>query len=257
MDKYERRRLRLIEIRDQLCDGAAATLAKRISKTDSYVSRMLYPEGKSGRKRIGEDMVEQIERGFGWEPGAFDSDASIADLAKSAAPVSSPVSQQKVPLPSSQTIALQRSLHDRNVESGPESKGRYPLLSWVQAGAWEQIVDSFAPGDAEEWLDSPFKVSGKSFWLRVRGESMFDPANHESFRDGEAVLVDPCTDARSGSFVVVRLDDEAEATFKQLVIEGEKKFLKALNPSWPNRIIQVNGNATICGVVRTKMTQYA
>jgi SOS-response transcriptional repressor LexA len=139
-----------------------------------------------------------------------------------------------------------------NTEPGPETTGKYPLISWVQAGAWETIVDNFAPGDAEEWLDAPVRVSKSSYYLRVRGESMYDPADHRSFHEGEKVLIDPNADAQHGSFVVVRLDDESEATFKQLIIEGGRKYLKALNPNWPNRIFEVNGNATICGVVKGK-----
>jgi len=38
------------------------------------------------------------------------------------------------------------------------------------------------------------------------------------------------------------------------VIEGDKKYLKALNPAWPEKIIEINGNATLCGVVFGKWT---
>lgn len=144
------------------------------------------------------------------------------------------------------------SIGKSNTEPGPEGTGPYPLISWVQAGAWEGIVDNFAPGDAELWIEAPVKVSKSSYWLRVCGESMYDPAGKRSFKDGDLVLVEPNAHAENGSLVVVRLDDESEATFKQLIIEGGRKFLKALNPNWPNRIFEVNGNATICGVVKAK-----
>ena len=49
--------------------------------------------------------------------------------------------------------------------------------------------------------------------------------------------------------MVVRLDESNEATFKQLIIEEGKQYLKALNPDWPNRIIEVDEEATICGVI--------
>lgn len=139
-----------------------------------------------------------------------------------------------------------------NIQPGPEGTGPYPLISWVQAGTWEEIVDNFAPGDAEQWIEAPVKVSKNSYWLRVVGESMLDPTGKRSFKDGDLVLVEPHAYAENGSLVVVRLDDESEATFKQLIIEGGRKYLKALNPNWPNRIFEVNGNATICGVVRAK-----
>lgn len=143
-----------------------------------------------------------------------------------------------------------------NIEPGPDVKGVLPLISWVQAGNWEAIVDNFAPGDAEEWRPSIIASHGHGFFLRVRGESMYNPDGEPSFRHNDIIQVEPARWADNGSLVIVRLDDEKEATFKQLIIEGEKKYLKALNPSWPERIMQVNGNATICGVVRAKVVTY-
>lgn len=78
---------------------------------------------------------------------------------------------------------------------------------------------------------------------------MHNPGGDLSFKDGDTIFVDPTREAVHRSLVIVRLDDDAEATFKQLMIEGGKKYLQALNPHWPVRIIEINGNATICGVV--------
>ena len=57
------------------------------------------------------------------------------------------------------------------------------------------------------------------------------------------------TQANPGARVIVRLDDHHEVTFKQLLIEGGSRLLKALNPEWAPRYIEINGNATITGVV--------
>ena len=136
-----------------------------------------------------------------------------------------------------------------NTEPGPDIIGTVPLISWVQAGKWTEITDNFAPGDAEEWLPCPVKHSIRTFVLRVRGESMYNPAVRPSFHDGDLIFVDPEQQADHGSFVVVRLDNNKEATFKRLIIEGEHQYLQAINPDWPDPIIQINGDATICGVV--------
>lgn len=64
MDKYEIRRLRLIRIRDELCDGNVAELARKLEKADTYIHRMLYPAGKPGKKRIGEDYVDKVREKF-------------------------------------------------------------------------------------------------------------------------------------------------------------------------------------------------
>ena len=135
-------------------------------------------------------------------------------------------------------------LSDHNVGSAPEVRRLIPLISWVQAGNWCETVDNFSAGDAEEWLPTPSRCGPRTFALRVQGASM-EPRYH----NGDIIFVDPDAQEVNGSRVVVRLDNEKEATFKQLVIEGSRRYLKALNPAWPDQIIKINGDATICGVV--------
>lgn len=64
MDKYEHRRLKLIELKDNFCNGKISKLANKLGRSDSYVSRMLYPDDKAGKKRIGDDMVDVIVQTF-------------------------------------------------------------------------------------------------------------------------------------------------------------------------------------------------
>jgi len=33
------------------------------------------------------------------------------------------------------------------------------------------------------------------------------------------------------------------------VFEGDRRYLRAINPGWPDPIMKIDGNATICGVV--------
>lgn len=133
---------------------------------------------------------------------------------------------------------------DANVAKGPEIRRNVPVISWVQAGQWSEIIDNFHPGDAEEWLPCPVNCGPHTYVLRVQGISM-----EPRFREGELIFVDPDAQPDSGKFVVVRLEDTKKATFKQLIIEGGKRYLKALNPDWPEPIIEVNSHATVCGVV--------
>ncbi|WP_186159305.1 S24 family peptidase [Burkholderia gladioli] len=256
MDKFERRRLRLIDVRDLLCGGAASSLAKRIGKSDSYVSRMLWPEGRNGRKRIGEDMVEQIDAAFGWPPGTFDSNTPLPGALRHAGAIDTKITSAVRADSDKQVRQSIDTDHEKNVELGPEIRGKIPLISWVQAGKWESVVDSFTADAAEAWLPSPIPTSGTAYYLRVRGLSMYNPAGEPSFNENDLVLVEPQSHVDSGALVVVLMDDNTEATFKQLIIEDGKKYLRALNPDWPNRIVQVNGNATICGVVKTKVVLY-
>lgn len=119
-----------------------------------------------------------------------------------------------------------------------------PLISWVQAGTWMNIVEGFAFEDAEEYYPCPEKHSNSTFALTVIGESM-----SPDFIPGEIIYVDPDVEPTNGACVVVQQDDNGEATFKQLITDGNKRYLKALNPDWPTPIIEMMPDATICGVV--------
>lgn len=124
-----------------------------------------------------------------------------------------------------------------------------PLISWVQAGSWSDVSDPFQVGDAEDWLPCPVRHGPRTYCVRVRGDSMFNPAGRPSYADGDIVFVDPDRDAQNGDRVIVRLDDQQEATFKQLLVEDGRKILKALNPEWSPKYLEINERATITGVV--------
>lgn len=129
-----------------------------------------------------------------------------------------------------------------NVVPGPTLKSAVPLISWVQAGAWSDITEIKAY-EAERYL-CPVKCSDLTFALKVQGVSM-----EPKFFDGDLIFVDPEAECIHGSYVVARLDDDNQATFKQLIIESGHKFLKAANPNWPEQLIPINGNCTLVGKV--------
>jgi SOS-response transcriptional repressor LexA len=124
-----------------------------------------------------------------------------------------------------------------------------PVVSWVQAGAWADIVDNFAPGDAEEMVFSTVKKKRHTFALRVRGDSMVNPTGSPSFPEGMTIIVEPDMSALPGDFVIVRQSADAEATFKQLVRDGDRLYLRPLNPRYP--ILDFGPDAVIVGVVRS------
>jgi SOS-response transcriptional repressor LexA len=119
-----------------------------------------------------------------------------------------------------------------------------PLISWAQASAWSVIANDFDIRQAEDLLPCPVRCSQRTFILCVKGASM-----EPRFHNGDLVFVDPDAMADSGNYVIVQLEDSDEATFRELIVEGGRTYLKALNPDWPDRIIEIDENARICGVV--------
>ncbi|MGY0161663.1 LexA family protein [Edwardsiella tarda] len=198
MDKYEIRRLQLIKLRDEMCSGKAVDLARRISREPSYVSRMLYPEGKKQKKRIADDMVEVIESAFGLPRGWMDgiSGGMVA-------------------------------------ESHSSSVNKYPLFTTVQAGAFTTTSESYTKKDAKAWIETSKKAGPRSFWLEVEGASMTAPAgNRPSFPEGMLILVDPDQDVEVNDFCIARINGN-EFTFKKLIRDGGVNYLQPLNPQFP------------------------
>lgn len=139
-------------------------------------------------------------------------------------------------------------LSQSNTDELPTNLRRVPLISWVQAGNWTQLSDPYLPGQAEHFEETTRAVSKNSYALEVRGDSM-----EPRFPEGCIIIVDPDRAALPGSFVVVRLEDVQEVTFKQLVQDAGVQYLRPLNDRYP--MLQINGKATICGVVVEKVTR--
>ena len=69
-------------------------------------------------------------------------------------------------------------------------------------------------------------AEAEPYALRVIGDSMAP-----EFLDGNVIVVDPALPPEHGTYVVI--DYRGETTFRQFAIEGERKFLKALNDAYP------------------------
>lgn len=115
-----------------------------------------------------------------------------------------------------------------------------PLVSWVQAGRREPVADPYASGEGEKYVYTTQRVGENAYALRIRGDSM-----EPRFQDGDIVIIDPALSAASGKFVVVRFEQAQEATFKQLVIDADRQYLKPLNARYP--IIPIDEQAVFCG----------
>ena len=107
----------------------------------------------------------------------------------------------------------------------------YPIISYVQAGAWREIVDSFPRGGADEYILANSSYGPHTFALRFVGYSM-----EPEFKENDVVVIDPDVRPDPGNFVVARNDEEA-ATFKKYrprgVIDGVEVFeLVPLNPDY-------------------------
>lgn len=86
---------------------------------------------------------------------------------------------------------------------------KIPLISYIQAGIWTEILDNFQVGDADEWLFTDQAASSHTFALEIKGDSMLP-----EFRPGDRVIIDPEVFPSPGDYVAAKNGGQ-EATFKK------------------------------------------
>ncbi len=125
--------------------------------------------------------------------------------------------------------------------------GKVPLISWIQAGSWCEIPSSVESFDAELWLPCPVNISKSGYALRVVGDSMTNYGPGKSYPAGCVIFVDPELAVNNGDRVIATIPGTNEATFKVLVQDAGKHFLKPINPQYP--IIELTEDMQVCGKV--------
>jgi len=136
-----------------------------------------------------------------------------------------------------------------NVEPEGESK-RLPIISWTQAGNWQQICDTSQYGDSGEYVKYVKTDAKGIFALRVRGDSM-----ETEFHEGDIIVINPYLRPEHNDYVVVS-NVEGEATFKQLKKYGRTRVLHLLNPNYDDIELSRDIEYRIVGVVVEKKRRY-
>lgn len=126
-------------------------------------------------------------------------------------------------------------------------RGKVPLISWIQAGTWSSVGDAYELRDKGKWVYTTKAVGPTAFALRVVGDSMVNPGGVPTYPPGTIIIVDPGRRPENGSRIIAQIGDGSEATFKQLVIDAGRQYLKPMNPRYP--MIDFPDKAEVIGVV--------
>lgn len=207
------------------CGGNASELCRRVPRlTSAYVSHILHdsPNDRTGRPRsMGDDLARRLEQHMHKPAGWMDT-LHVAEVQAS---------------------------YGSNVAAAPQARGAVPVISWVQAG--REMPSAMWEPEPDTHVLVARKYGPGTYALRVRGDSMVDPATGQGFPDGCYIVVNPDGEVRHESYVIVRFGNTDEATFKQLIFDGPRRLLRPVNPRYP--ITEINGDAEIVGVVREKV----
>jgi len=105
-----------------------------------------------------------------------------------------------------------------------------PIYGQIPAGMatlTEQTIEGHVSLDARSVNASK---NGRTFALRVRGDSMIDA----HILDGDIVILEDRKDVHNGDIVAALID--GETTLKRYVTEHGRPYLKAENPDYPDLV---------------------
>ena len=105
-----------------------------------------------------------------------------------------------------------------------------PIYGQIPAGMatlTEQTIEGHVSLDTRSVNASK---NGRTFALRVRGDSMIDA----HILDGDIVILEDRKDVQNGDIVAALID--GETTLKRYVMEHGRPYLKAENPLFPNLV---------------------
>ncbi|MDF2792658.1 MAG: peptidase s24-like domain protein [Pseudomonas orientalis] len=173
--------------------------------------------GKNPTKGIGDQIAREIEKALGLHKGYLDMPYGLGEF--------------------------------NNAAVLSHTGRKLPVVGSIAAGTWCVSESNFDPRDAEEWIEAPGPVGPRAFILRVEGVSM-----EPKFTEGDKIVIDPSLEALPGHFVAAKRARDEAATLKQLRQEGNEQYLYALNPDWPERIIRLSEEWSICGRAKWKIT---
>lgn len=200
--------------------GGVTQLAERLGKSQSQISHLI---GTNPVKNIGDKLAAEVERVFEKSNGWLDHEH--AEIQEEGA-----------------TYQISRT-----------ASYRVPLLSGQEVQNRFLQSTSLLNSNYTDYVLTHIKVSPQAFAMRVEGDSMEAPSG-VSFCNGAIIVVDPELPAKNGAYVLAKQNGSSQVAFKQFIIDGNRRFLKPLNPRYP--ITEITPQAIICGVVRLMLAEF-
>lgn len=217
VNNMDNKQIRLANLKLLIADHKTKqALATKVGTNRSYLSQITM-----GIKSVGDDLARMLEQGCGKHYGWMDvfHPPSTSDVG-SAGPLT--------PIPLIAWDLLKR----------------VPLGNPKRTGAWATILKKNPP---EAWVQTDAIIEGHAFALRVQGDAMIAPHGFPTYPIGARIVVDSHRKAISGDRVVVLIAKDGECILRQYIPEGKRKYLVALDPSHPRRVMSEKD--VIVGVV--------
>lgn len=117
-----------------------------------------------------------------------------------------------------------------------------PILNWKDAKNSNDLVTTLKPDNHMEWISIDPSFDTAEFGLKLGGEAMWP-----LFQENTILVISTKKEVKNRDFVITHIKKTDEIIFRQLIIENQYKFLKALNNIFPT--LPLESNDKIIGTV--------
>jgi SOS-response transcriptional repressor LexA len=115
-----------------------------------------------------------------------------------------------------------------------------PILKLEETMQWENLIEN--PCDHNNSITLDETIQEGKFAIKINSEAMWP-----QFQDNSIIIINPHKIAINRDFVIVHIKKNNEILFRQLLIEGQYRFLKAINHLFPS--IELQPHDVIIGTV--------
>lgn len=119
----------------------------------------------------------------------------------------------------------------KNIKTARPQNRPVPVISLIRAGTMKEIGDLPHLGEGEVWEAPDYNLGPRGWAHVVEGDSM-DDGSEKAIPEGWIIFVDPDLAPKANSYVIAKDVSNQHATFKKLVYDAGRWFLKPLNKQY-------------------------
>lgn len=236
------RRLDFLDLRDSLGVGAYRKIADRTGIDASYLSRCAYPEGKKGRKNIGQAIVSDLDQAY---PGWRKRELEKIMVASGAGALAKARQEVKEPTPSTGMEHAYSSDDD-----GVNRQHRLQIRS-VPVLNDKEIINGERLEQPERQYIPAQQVSSQAFAYPV--SSIPNPNDRYGIDQDMHIVIDPDAEWENGKPLLV-LDMNKNLIIRRYEVIGSKRYLAPYNDKYDP--IEMDDSFTIIGKVISRHAIY-
>ncbi|MGD9153416.1 MAG: S24 family peptidase [Gammaproteobacteria bacterium] len=147
-------------------------------------------------------------------------------------------------------ISVEQLLGNQPINAPNTPSKQIPIISWDAVNTWDAIKQNLSISNHKSWVSSTnLNKAENNFAIKITGDAMWP-----LFAENTILIIDPDKQPKNRDFVLAYRGKNNETIFRQLIMEGQYKFLTAVNEIFPT--VKLQDKDQIIGVLVQAIHDY-